>query len=277
MSDRLFILGAGRAGRGLARALRASGVTVLGLHGRTAEAGYPAVTAGAIPGVLGEAGVVLVAVRDAQLESALRELLAAGLAPGAVVLHVSGSAPDALLAPLRAAGHPAGTFHPLLPLSSAAEAPRLLHGAWIGVDGDPDARGAARRLAAVIGARTLEIPDGEKARYHAAAVFASNFPIVLAEIAAGLLIDAGVPGAEAREAVQGLLAAAALNLRGRAPAEALTGPVARGDVGTVQAHLAALTGDARAIYVTLARAAVDLARDAGASPDALARIRALLA
>ena len=94
MSDRVFILGAGRAGRGLARALRASGVTVLGLHGRTAEAGYPAVTAGAIPGALGEAGVVLVAVRDAQLESALRELLAAGLAPGAVVLHVSGSAPE---------------------------------------------------------------------------------------------------------------------------------------------------------------------------------------
>ena len=277
MSDRVFILGAGRAGRGLARALRASGVAVLGIHGRTAEAGYPAVTAGEIPGALGEAGVVLVAVRDAQLESALQELLAAGLAPGAVVLHVSGSAPDALLAPLRAAGHPSGTFHPLLPLSSAAEAPRLLHGAWIGVDGDQAARSTARRLAEVIGARTLEIPAGEKARYHAAAVFASNFPIVLAEIASGLLIDAGVPAAEAREAVQGLLAAAALNLRGRAPAEALTGPVARGDVGTVQAHLAALTGDARAIYVTLARAAVDLARDAGASPDALARIRALLA
>lgn len=277
MSDRVFILGAGRAGRGLARALRASGVAVLGLHGRTAEAGYPAITAGEIPSVLSDAGVVLVAVRDAQLESAFRELLDAGLAPGAVVLHVSGSAPDALLAPLRAAGHPAGTFHPLLPLSSAAEAPRLLHGAWIGVDGDPGARATARRLADVIGARTLDIPDGEKARYHAAAVFASNFPIVLAEIAAGLLTDAGVPGAEARDAVQGLLAAAALNLRGRAPAEALTGPVARGDVGTVQAHLAALTGDARALYVTLARTAVDLARDAGASPEALARIRVLLA
>ena len=277
MSDRVFILGAGRAGQGLARALRASGVTVVGLHGRTAATGYPPITAGAIPRTLAEADAVLVAVRDAQLETALRELIAAGLKAGAVVLHVSGSAPDALLAPLRAAGHPSGTFHPLLPLSSAAEAPRLLHGAWIGVDGDPAARETASRLAGQIGARTLEIPAGGKARYHAAAVFASNFPIVLAEIAAGLLADAGVPRAEARDAVQGLLAAAALNLRGRAPAEALTGPIARGDVGTVEAHLAALTGDARAAYVTLARAAADLARDAGANPDALARIRRLLA
>lgn len=277
MKVRVFILGAGRAGRGLARALRASGVTVVGLHGRTTESGYPAVTAGTIPETLREAGIVLVAVRDAQLEDALRELLRSGLAPGAVVLHVSGSAPDVLLAPVRAAGHPSGTFHPLLPLSSAAEAPRLLHGAWIGVDGDPAAREAARALADVIGARTLEIPEGEKARYHAAAVFASNFPIVLAEIAARLLTDAGVPSVEARDAVQGLLAAAAINLRGRAPAEALTGPVARGDVGTVQAHLGALAGDAREIYVTLARAAADLARQAGANPEALDRIRRLLA
>src|SRR5439155_13231012 len=73
--DRVFVLGAGRAGRGLTRALRAAGVSVVGFHGRRADAaGADVVSAGAMPAALGEANVVLVAVQDAALDSALDEL-----------------------------------------------------------------------------------------------------------------------------------------------------------------------------------------------------------
>lgn len=279
MSDRVFILGAGRAGRGLARALRASGADVVGLHGRRArDAGDERITAGAIPDAIRQADVVLVTVRDEQLEGALRELAGAALAPEAVVLHASGSAVPRALDELRRRGHPSGTFHPLVPLADPERAPALLRHAWIGVDGDARAVAAGERLATRIGAHTLRIPPGEKARYHAAAVFASNFPTVLAAIAGRLLREAGVGDDEAWRALHGLMSAAVANLEGRDPAAALTGPVVRGDVETIRRHLDALGADpaARDVYVALTRAAVALARTAGADARRLSAIERLL-
>lgn len=263
----------------MVRALRASGVEIAGLHGTRAEAGGAdgEITAGVLPRSLRQADVVLVTVRDAQLEGALDELAAAPPAAGTVVLHASGSQDPGGLGPLRASGHPAGTFHPLVPLADPAQAARRLRGAWIGVDGDPPAVAAARELADALGARVLPIPAGEKPRYHAAAVFAANFPTVLAATAVRLLEESGVSSPEATDAVTSLMAAAAENLRGGSAAQMLTGPVARGDVETVVRHLDALRGDAsaQAVYRVLTRVAVVLARDSGVEHERLAAFERL--
>jgi predicted short-subunit dehydrogenase-like oxidoreductase (DUF2520 family) len=274
----VFILGAGRAGRGLSRALRASGVRVAGLHGRRAEGDPDVVTAGAIPDAAREADTVLVAVRDGQLEEALGALAGIALAPGAVVLHASGSADPAALGLLRAKGHPCGTFHPLVPLADPSRAAERLRDAWIGVDGDEGAIAAAEELAARLGAHTLRIPAGEKAIYHAAAVVASNFPTVLAAVAVRLMGGIGMDERESWGAIRALMRGAVANLDSDAPARALTGPIARGDVETVQHHLAALSSRpaTRELYVMLSRMAVELARSSGADDDALGRIDAAL-
>ena len=273
------MLGAGRAGRSLARALGVGGVDVVGLHGRQPDDGFtPPVTAGALPESLGRADIVLVTVRDAQLGDALRQLSAATLAPGAIVLHASGATDPAEAASLRAAGHPVGTMHPLVPLADPARASQVLRDAWIGVDGSPDAIRAATELAERLGAHALTIPPGEKPRYHAAAVFAANFPVVVAALAERLLMEAGVAEGEARAATLGLMGAAVSNLERGRPHDVLTGPIARGDVESVQGHLAALAGDAPALaaYVTLSRAALTLARERGTSAERLAEISAAL-
>lgn len=278
MSDGVFILGAGRAGRGLSRALRASGVGVVGLHGRHVELEPDVVTAGALPAAAAHAAVILVAVRDGQLDEALGGLAAGGLGKGAVVLHASGSAEPAGLAALRAQGHPCGTFHPLVPLADPGRAADLLRGAWIGVDGDAAAIAVAERLAERLGAHVLRIPRGEKAAYHAAAVFASNFPTVLATVAARLLVDVGVGEDDAWGAIRALMRGAVANLDTATPAHALTGPIARGDVETVRKHLAALAGEpeTRALYTTLSIVAVELARRGGTNEEALGGIDAVL-
>lgn len=278
MSDRIFILGAGRAGRGLARALRASGAEVVGLHGTRVSRGDETITAGAFPPSLGKATAVLVTVRDGQLDRALRQLADASLADGAVVLHASGSVDPPALAALRARGHPAGTFHPLVPLVDPMRAPALLRGAWVGIDGDPEAVAAARRVATRIDANVIDIPLGEKARYHAAAVFAANFPTVLASIASRLLQCAGVEQQSGWQALLVLMSAAVRNMRERDPTDALTGPVIRGDAATVASHLSALQGDpdALAAYRVLSRAAADLAEKAGTDPALLREIRSLM-
>ncbi len=270
----VFILGAGRAGRGLSRALRASGVEVAGLHGRRAEPTPDAVTAGPLPAAAGRAAVVLVTVRDGQLDDALGELAAARLAAGAVVLHASGSAEPRGLEALRALGHPCGTFHPLVPLADPARAASLLRGAWIGTDGDEAAQDAAATLAAALGATVLRIPRGAKARYHAAAVFASNFPTVLAAVASQLLVDGGIDAGDAWGAVRALMRGAVANLDASTPSAALTGPIARGDTETVQKHLTALENDppVRELYVALSLVAVELARAGGTDAAALGDI-----
>ena len=273
MTPRVFVIGAGRAGRALTLAMRVGGVDVVGLHGRRPGED---ITFGAWPASLGSAGVVLITVRDVEVDGVMRELLAAALAPGAVVLHASGSAEPAGLELLRARGHPGGTFHPLLPLTDPTRAAEQLKRAWVGIDGDEAARAASRELAAAIGARVLEIPEGAKARYHAAAVFASNFPAVLLATAMQLLTSAGVPEDAARGALGTLLLAAAENACAVGPSAALTGPVARGDVETVRAHLAALADvpEILELYRVLSRGAVGVAEAGGADRARLEALRA---
>lgn len=153
----------------------------------------------------------------------------------------------------------------------------LLRGAWIGVDGDQGARQTAESLAASLGARVLPIPVAEdRAAYHAAAVLAANFPVVLAALAADLLERAGVDATAARAAVRHLMEATVGNLPDGA--HALTGPVARGDADTIARHVSALAGDrdALGVYLALTRAAIPIAARQGADPHRLQRIAAAL-
>lgn len=275
----VFVVGAGRAGRSLARAFVVAGIDVVGLHGRHAEPfAKPPISAGPLPASLGRATVVLVTVRDAQLGGALRQLAAAALAPRAVVLHASGSTDPPEAVALRDGGHPVGTMHPLVPLADPSRAPQMLRDAWIGVDGSPEAIRVATELTERLGAHALTIPPGEKPRYHAAAVFAANFPVVVAALAERLLMESGVAEREARSATLALMAAALSNLETGRPHDVLTGPIARGDVGSVKGHLAALASDATALaaYVTLSRAALTLARERGTSAERLAEISVAL-
>ena len=276
---RIFVLGAGRAGRSLARAFVVAGVPVVGLHGRTPDRdAEPPVSGGALPPTLGTASVVLVTVRDSQLGDALRQLAVAPLAPDTVVLHASGATDPVEAVLIRATGHAVGTMHPLVPLANPAMASAVLRGAWIGVDGDPPAIRVATALATALGAHALEIPPGQKPRYHAAAVFAANFPVVVAALAERLLEEAGVSPGDARAATVGLMSAAVANLESGRPHDVLTGPIARGDVASVRGHLSALAGDAPALdaYVTLSRAALVLARERGTPAERLAEISAAL-
>ncbi len=214
-----------------------------------------------------EANVVVVAVSDSSLNDACHELALAArgrsspLTHGTIVLYTSGGVTPTALDELRAAGSPCGTFHPLAPFSTAERGASAMRDGWVGIDGDPTACATARRLAAAIGARTVNIPAGAKPQYHAAAVIASNFPVVLAGLATRLLSSAGVDARAAEQMTQWLMSAAVSNLAYSSASDILTGPVARGDAEAFAAHRGALRGDAEltAVYDALTRAAAALA------------------
>src|SRR6185437_14812041 len=159
VSERIFIIGAGKVGRGLAFAFRSVGLQVLGVHARTPRDG--ATTSGEYPRVMSEANVIILAVSDSELNEACHNLAMVArekrspVTHGTIVLHTSGTVTPPAIEELRSAGSPSGTFHPLAPFSTAERGAAALHDGWVGIDGDPTACAAA---AARGGDRR---PDGE--------------------------------------------------------------------------------------------------------------------
>jgi predicted short-subunit dehydrogenase-like oxidoreductase (DUF2520 family) len=280
VSERVFIIGPGHVGRGLFRAFRASEIEVVGIHGKRPTG--VSTSTGPLPAEMTKANVVIICVRDPQLDETMEEVLVASrdgrLARDTVILHTSAIAEPAGLRTLTDAGFPGGTFHPLVPFSDPDVSAELLRKGWIGIDGENAAKSASRRLAGHIGARTLDIPPGKKPAYHAAAVIASNFPVVLASVAGHLLHDIGVPDASAYQAVESLMAGALANMKQAVPDDALTGPVMRADTETVGKHLLALRGHGAAleVYRALSAAAVEIAQRRGVDQKKLVAVSGLL-
>jgi predicted short-subunit dehydrogenase-like oxidoreductase (DUF2520 family) len=226
-------VGAGRLGTALATALRAVGVEVDSPLGRD----EPITPAGA---------AVLLCVPDAQIESA-----AAAVPAGRLVGHCSAATPLAALAP-----HEAFSLHPLMTVTTAGAD---FAGATAAIAGStPRALQTADALARALGMHPLQIDDTDRAAYHAAASVASNFLVVVEDLAERLARTAGVE----REPLVALVRASVANWAALGAERALTGPVARGDEATVALQRAAVAERAPAdlpLYDALADAARRLA------------------
>jgi predicted short-subunit dehydrogenase-like oxidoreductase (DUF2520 family) len=256
-SPRTFALaGPGRAGSSVALALLAAGWRATGVTGRSVDALSTRVAVArlgarpAAPAELGRgAALVVVATPDAAIQD-VAAAIAPGLEPGALVVHCSGARGLDALAPV-ARTRPdvaVGALHPLQ--TFAAVDPTRLTGAWAAVAGPP----AVTEVALALGLRPFVAPDDRRAVYHAAAAVASNHVVALLGQVARLAAVAGVP----TDAFWPLVRAAVANVEARGAEAALTGPVARGDVATVAAHLGALDARERDAYRALALVALGL-------------------
>jgi predicted short-subunit dehydrogenase-like oxidoreductase (DUF2520 family) len=272
----------GRAGVGLALALAAQGRNVR-LHGRSKKpVPKPLVlTVGPEnepPAWIAEAGVVILAVKDDAITPLAGMLARAdAVRPEQVVLHLSGSQGQEALAPLVGSRAALGSFHPLQTISEPERAAERLKGTWVAVEGMPRAVEVAEDLARELGMRPFRLPSNAKAIYHAGAVFASNYFVVVEAVAQRLLRHAGLSDKEAWQALRPLVEGTLENLEHQQPIAALTGPVARGDEATVRRHLEALTSDDAVLYRVLGRAALELAQKRGMDAATAARVAAALA
>jgi predicted short-subunit dehydrogenase-like oxidoreductase (DUF2520 family) len=209
-SPGVAIVGAGRLGSALARALSAAGIAVEGPLGRDGDP---------------RSEIVLLCVPDGEIASA-----AARIGRPRFVGHVSGATP---LGALGGAGGEAFGLHPLQTFAGG-EGPEAFRGAGCAIAGTtPEALAVARELAERLGMAPIEISDAERAAYHAAASVASNFLVTLQAAAEQLATGAGIAPADARVLLAPLVRSTVENWVERGPAEALTGPVARGDHATV--------------------------------------------
>jgi predicted short-subunit dehydrogenase-like oxidoreductase (DUF2520 family) len=223
--------------------------------------------------------LLLVAVPDHAVPQVAERLATRPWPHGSAALHLSGSVEVDALAPLRAAGLAVGGCHPLKSFVDPERAAATLAGTVFAVEGDEPAVVLAERVAADLEGRPFRLARGRRAQWHAAATHAANHLVALLDQSLDLAEQAGLSRHEARAALLPLLGGTLANLEHHPPAQALTGPVVRGEVETVARHLDALTqgsADVAAAYQALARRALRLAREGRdldpARADAIARL-----
>jgi len=172
-----------------------------------------------------------------------------------VALHTSGAVSSDVLAPLRALGFSVGSLHPLVSVAGNAVAQDIFRGVHFCVEGDRAATRVARSLVKDLGGHSFTISSESKPLYHAAATVSSGHVTALFDVAIEMLEECGLTKRRARKIFAPLLMSTAANLGAKSPAEALTGPFARGDVSTIKKHLAAIKlsgmNEASHLYSTL--------------------------
>jgi predicted short-subunit dehydrogenase-like oxidoreductase (DUF2520 family) len=257
----LSIVGAGRVGRALGRLLHKRGWRIGAVVTRsaaTARAAAKAIGAGKpcsrLTPEIFSADVILLTTPDAAIAptaaniASLASSVAAGLPrhigrvmpplQGKIVLHSSGALDHRLLSPLARRGAAVASLHPFQTFGERA-VPNL-SGVIFTVEGDPRALRLARRIALSLGGTPIQIPVAAKPAYHAAGGFVAAHTLALVEAAVQMLVALGFPR---RLATRGLLRMArqALdNLEKLGPRASWTGPVSRGDFGTIARHMTAL-------------------------------------
>jgi predicted short-subunit dehydrogenase-like oxidoreductase (DUF2520 family) len=269
----LNVIGCGRVGQTLAALLHQHAqVQVQDLYSRSFSSAEQAVTfvgAGQPVAELAQmrtANVWLLSVPDAQVAAAAQALADAQGAKlaGAIVFHNSGFLSAAALQPLQALGCHVASAHPVLNFATPDTGVRQFPGTPCGLEGDAPALVWLHTALSAIGGRCFEIASADKPLYHAAAVFSSNFTVVLQGIAQDAWQSAGVPPELMRPLTEALLKSTVDNVLAMGPAQALTGPAARGDTAVVQAQSEVVkrwNAPAGELYQTLSKLAAQLKKN----------------
>lgn len=290
---RVVIVGPGRLGTGIGILSRRSGDEIVHVVGRSIESARRAVDAigaGEAADRLGWSeciDVIWITTGDDELTHAIDDLAervdAGDVAPltDTLVLHASGARSSEILAPLRDRGARVASLHPLASFADPVAASDAFAGTYCFFEGDAPARDELVRRIEAFGGIAAEVDANAKALYHAAAALASNGLVAMLDVSRAMMQSAGVDERIAEASVVKLVAGTLRNVEQRGIRNSLTGPIERGDVDVLAEHVVAIDAQAaptrRAVYVSLARAAAELALSKGSIDAATAeRMRRLL-
>jgi len=252
--QRLGFIGAGTVGTALARRLSERGYPVVAVYSRSpasAERLAAAVT-GCEVGTSSQAvadatDLVFITTPDDAIGPVAAEVR---WSPGQSVVHCSGADSVDTLEPARKLGARVGAFHPLQTFASVEQAIANIAGSTFALEAEEPLLGTLREMARALDGHTIELKAGDKVLYHAAAVIACNYLVTLVKLSTDLWQVFGVPPDEAARDLLPLLRGTIANITRLGIPQCLTGPIARGDTGTITKHLRALEKAAPGVLPT---------------------------
>ena len=291
------IIGAGAVGGSLARALTSAGARVVAVaaqnlaHAEAVARHIPGCQAATPAEVVAASNLVLLAAPDDAISPLATQL---PWRAGQRAVHFSGALGARALAAAAGRGASVAALHPLMTFTRALAAgpldaimARLRGCVWALETEDEAFREALQAMVGALGGRVALLSESGRIPYHISGVLASNYVVTLMGAAVTLWESFGAESALAREALLPLMRAAVENLATVDPSAALSGPIARGDLGTIRAHLdwlgAAMAdhpgmSGLRDAYLALARLTIPLAEARGSLSSAQAEaLRTLLA
>ncbi len=251
--------GTGRAAGALTLAMSRCGHIITSVHGRNAEA-QSALAERVDPQADVSPDLRIIAVSDHAIGAVAGDL---AHAPPVPTVHISGATSVRVLDVLADIGGAVGSFHPLQTLTDAERGAAALAGSWIAITtGDDGLEATLADLARSLGCTPFTLDDAAKPAYHAAASAASNYTNAALDLAQRLFVVAGVPF----EAAEPLVASTVANAFDQGAAAARTGPVARGDHGTIDAQKTAASATSVVVgraFDDMTAAALTLANEPG--------------
>jgi predicted short-subunit dehydrogenase-like oxidoreductase (DUF2520 family) len=251
---KLGFIGAGTVGTALAARLSQSGYPVVAVASRTkASAQKLSDAVGYCPvfdtnqEAADHAELIFITTPDDAIAPVAAEIK---WHPGQSVIHCSGADSVASLEPAKKAGAQVGALHPLQTFASVEQAMENMPGSTFALEAEEPLLATLKEMAAALGGSWVVLKSSDKVLYHASAVIACNYLVTLVKIASELWQSFGVPPQKATQALLPLLRGTLHNIETIGIPNCLTGPIARGDVGTINKHLEALAETAPQILPT---------------------------
>jgi len=278
MKPSVAIVGCGRVGTTLAVWLSKAGYPMAGLASKTLSS---ARNAAELTGsarysevnwdITRKADIVFITTPDGVIPEAC-ELISqhAGFKDKSIVLHCSGAHPSTILSSAKECGAAIGSMHPLQSIAGIKTENNPFKDIIISIEGEEPAVAAAADIATALGATSYTIKTEGKMLYHASAVVASNYLVTLLGLAFKLIGKAGIADRDAYAVLKPLIQGTLGNIENVGIPSALTGPISRGDIKTVEQHLDAMQSQAPelvSLYCTLGIHTIDVAKAAGALSD----------
>lgn len=264
------IIGTGALGSVLARALYAHGFSIAGLYNRSVDnikalkEETEAKSSGHFPKTISELGdTIFITVPDDSIDSVAEQLseLSDNFS-GYIVVHCSGSKTSDVLSSLKRKSASVASFHPLQTFT-ASSSPADLSGIYFDIEADEEAFQFLEELAQTFESQTLRIEPSAKPWLHAAAVMSSNYLLALLDVSSSVAEAGGLNKRKARKALLPLVGQTLQNSENvDSLPKALSGPIARGDIDTVQEHLTLLeqSPEILALYKQLGMTVVTMAK-----------------
>lgn len=278
MKPSFAIVGCGRVGTALAKYLAEAGYILAGLASKSlSSAKRVADLTGSVNftdtawEVTRKADIVFITTPDGAIKEACDSIAVKnGFNSGSVVLHCSGALTSTVLLTARNCGASIGSMHPLQSFASTEYSHNPFSGIVTSVEGDKKATDAASLVAAALGSGCVTIKTEAKILYHASAVVASNYLVTLLDLSLNLIRQAGVPADEAFRSLKPLIDGTLSNIEKLGVHDALTGPIARGDIQTIENHILEIgseTPHLLPLYKILGLYTVEIAKGKGTLSD----------
>ena len=270
--NKFAIIGTGMVGTAIGYLLKKAGCDIVAIADKSTVALQRAVsyTGGKSyrkpQEVLSEADSILITTPDDLILSVCNIIAHSPSIKGKYIFHMSGAGGLDLLEPVKKAGAKVGSIHPLQSFSSIDNAIKNIPSSYFGITADAKARKHAEAIVLALGGKPIYISAKQKPLYHAAACVASNYLVTLLNVVESIYQSIGINENDAKKAYMPLIYGSLKNIELSGSVSALTGPIARGDSGTIQKHVHSINANLphySALYSSLGLVTVNLARKKG--------------